>query len=54
MDVKEVPPFPNPGVRLIKEDDRIAIFEEIFDLASRPRHTGIHATTSPFSRRREN
>jgi hypothetical protein len=31
MDVKEVPPFPNPGVRLIKEDDRIAIFEEIFE-----------------------
>jgi len=31
MDVKEVPPFPNPGVRLIKEDDHIAIFEEIFE-----------------------
>jgi hypothetical protein len=31
MDIKEVPPFPNPGVRLIKEDDYIAIFEEIFE-----------------------
>jgi hypothetical protein len=31
MDVKEVPPFPNPGVRLIKEDEHIAIWEELFE-----------------------
>jgi hypothetical protein len=30
MDAKEVPPFPNPGVRLIKEDEHVAIWEEIF------------------------
>jgi len=42
MDVKEVPPFPNPGVRLIKEDEHIAIWEEIFEpgKATKPhRHT---------------
>ena len=42
MDIKEVPPFPNPGVRLIKEDDHIAVFEEVFE-PSKPtdphRHT---------------
>ena len=27
----EIPPFPNPGVRLIKEDDHIAIWEEVFE-----------------------
>ena len=26
----EIPPFPNPGVRLIKEDEHIAVWEEIF------------------------
>ena len=31
MDIKEVPPFPNPGVRLIKDDDHIAVFEEVFE-----------------------
>ncbi len=29
--VDEIPPFPNPGVRLIKEDKHIAIWEEVFE-----------------------
>jgi hypothetical protein len=29
--INEIPPFPNPGVRLIKEDERIAIWEEVFE-----------------------
>jgi hypothetical protein len=28
---KEVPAFPNPGVRLIKEDEEVAIWEEVFE-----------------------
>jgi hypothetical protein len=27
----EIPPFPNPGVRLIKEDKHVAIWEEVFE-----------------------
>ena len=27
----EIPPFPNPGVRLIKEDTHVAIWEEVFE-----------------------
>ena len=30
-DVHEIPPFPNPGVRLIKEDEHVAIWEEVFE-----------------------
>ncbi len=30
-DINEVPAFPNPGVRLIKEDEHVAIWEEIFE-----------------------
>ena len=41
MDIKEVPAFPNPGVRLIKEDDHIAIFEEIFE-PGKPTDTHRH------------
>ena len=26
-DVNEIPPFPNPGVRLIKEDEHVAVWE---------------------------
>jgi hypothetical protein len=26
----EIPPFPNPGVRLIKEDEHVAVWEEVF------------------------
>jgi len=26
-DVNEIPPFPNPGVRLIKEDEHVAIWD---------------------------
>ena len=26
-----IPPFPNPGVRLIKEDEHVAIWEEVFE-----------------------
>ena len=29
--LEEISPFPNPGVRLIREDERIAIWEEIFE-----------------------
>src|SRR5215813_4484650 len=29
--VNEISPFPNPGVRLIKEDEHVAIWEEVFD-----------------------
>jgi hypothetical protein len=29
--LNEIPPFPNPGVRLIKEDEHVAIWEEIFE-----------------------
>jgi hypothetical protein len=28
--ITEIPPFPNPGVRLIKEDAHVAIWEEVF------------------------
>jgi len=28
--INEIPPFPNPGVRLIKEDAQVAIWEEVF------------------------
>jgi hypothetical protein len=28
---KEVPAFPIPGVRLIKEDEQVAIWEEVFE-----------------------
>jgi hypothetical protein len=27
----EIAPFPNPGVRLVKEDDHVAIWEETFE-----------------------
>ncbi len=27
----EIPPFPNPGVRLIKEDKHVAIWKEVFE-----------------------
>ena len=29
--INEIPPFPNPGVRLIKEDEHVAIWEEVFE-----------------------
>jgi hypothetical protein len=29
--IHEIPPFPNPGVRLIKEDAHVAIWEEVFE-----------------------
>ena len=29
--ISEIPPFPNPGVRLIKEDEHVAIWEEVFE-----------------------
>ena len=29
--VNEIPPFPNSGVWLIKEDDHIAVWEEVFE-----------------------
>jgi hypothetical protein len=29
--LNEIPPFPNPGVRLIKEDEHVAIWEETFE-----------------------
>jgi hypothetical protein len=28
--INEIPPFPNPGVRLIKEDEHVAIWQEVF------------------------
>jgi hypothetical protein len=27
----EIAPFPNPGVRLVKEDEHVAIWEEVFE-----------------------
>ncbi len=30
-DVNEIPPFPNPGVRLSKEDEHVASWDEVFD-----------------------
>jgi hypothetical protein len=27
----EISPFPNPGVRLVKEDEHVAIWEEVFE-----------------------
>jgi len=40
--LNEISPFPNPGVRLVKEDERVAIWEETFE-PSKPtpphRHT---------------
>src|SRR4030095_17221008 len=29
--IHEIPPFPNPGVRLLKEDEHVAIWEEVFE-----------------------
>jgi hypothetical protein len=29
--LNDIPPFPNPGVRLIKEDEHVAIWEEVFE-----------------------
>ena len=29
--INEIPPFPNPGVRLVKEDEHVAIWEEVFE-----------------------
>ena len=29
--INEIPPFPNPGVRLIKEEEHVAIWEEVFE-----------------------
>jgi hypothetical protein len=29
--IHEIPPFPNPGVRLVKEDEHVAIWEEVFE-----------------------
>jgi predicted metal-dependent enzyme (double-stranded beta helix superfamily) len=29
--LNEIAPFPKPGVRLVKEDERLAIWEEIFE-----------------------
>jgi hypothetical protein len=29
--LQEIPPFPNPGVRLVKEDEHVAIWEEVFE-----------------------
>jgi hypothetical protein len=29
--LNEISPFPNPGVRLIKEDEHVAIWEELFE-----------------------
>jgi hypothetical protein len=29
--INEISPFPNPGVRLIKEDEHVAIWEEVFE-----------------------
>jgi hypothetical protein len=31
----EIPPFPNPGVRLIKEDAHVAVWEEVFEPGDR-------------------
>ena len=29
--LNDIPPFPNPGVRLIKEDEHVVIWEEVFE-----------------------
>jgi hypothetical protein len=29
--ITDISPFPNPGVRLIKEDEHVAIWEEVFE-----------------------
>jgi hypothetical protein len=29
--LNDIPPFPNSGVRLIKEDEHVAIWEEVFE-----------------------
>jgi len=29
--LNEIAPFPNPGVRLVKEDESVAIWEEVFE-----------------------
>jgi hypothetical protein len=29
--LNEILPFPNPGVRLVKEDEHVAIWEEVFE-----------------------
>src|SRR4030095_8535658 len=48
--INEIPPFPNPGVRLVKEDEHIAIWEEVFE-PGKPtaphRHTRDYIFTFP-------
>jgi len=48
--IHEIPPFPNPGVRLIKEDEHVAIWEEVFE-PGKPtaphRHTRDYIFTFP-------
>ena len=48
--INEIPPFPNPGVRLIKEDEHVAIWEEVFE-PGKPttphRHTRDYIFTFP-------
>src|SRR5499426_3361987 len=31
VNLNEIPPFPNVGVQLIKEDEHIAIWQEVFE-----------------------
>ena len=31
VNLKEISPFPNPGVQLIKEDEHVAIWQEVFE-----------------------
>jgi quercetin dioxygenase-like cupin family protein len=31
VNINEIPPFPNVGVQLIKEDEHVAIWQEVFE-----------------------
>ena len=47
----EISPFPNPGVRLIKEDEHVAVWEEVFE-PGKPtpahRHMRDYIATFPY------
>lgn len=45
----EIPPFPNPGVRLIKEDAHVAFGKKCLNPAFPPHPTATCVITSPSS-----
>src|SRR5262245_7319450 len=47
----EIAPFPNPGVRLIKEDEHVAVWEEVFEPGKpTPPHRHLRDSIATFPR----